>query len=82
MVMHVRGYVDHSASSPLGLFAFVRRDPRPKNVVIAIEYAGVCHSDLHTVRNDCGNARHPIVPGHEMVGRGGAGQRVHALADG
>jgi uncharacterized zinc-type alcohol dehydrogenase-like protein len=69
MVMNVRGYAAHTASSPLGLFSFVRRDPRPKDVVIAIQYAGVCHSDLHTVRNDWGNAKHPIVPGHEIVGR-------------
>jgi len=69
MVMHVRGYAAHSASSPLGLFSFVRRDPRPDDVVIEIDYAGVCHSDLHTVRNDWGNAKHPIVPGHEIVGR-------------
>ena len=69
MVMQVRGYAAHSTTSPLGLFSFVRRDPRPNDVVIDIEFAGVCHSDIHNVRNDWGNAKHPMVPGHEIIGR-------------
>jgi uncharacterized zinc-type alcohol dehydrogenase-like protein len=69
MVMNVRGYAATSVDSPLGLFHFVRRDPRANDVVIEILYAGVCHSDIHSVRNDWGNARHPIVPGHEIIGR-------------
>lgn len=69
MVMTVRGYAAHSTESPLGLFSFVRRDPRPSDVVIDIEWAGVCHSDLHNARNDWGNAKFPMVPGHEIVGR-------------
>ncbi|QDL38710.1 NAD(P)-dependent alcohol dehydrogenase [Rhodoferax sediminis] len=69
MVINVRGYAAHSADSPLGLFSFVRRDPRPNDVVMEILYAGVCHSDIHSVRNDWGNAKHPMVPGHEIIGR-------------
>jgi uncharacterized zinc-type alcohol dehydrogenase-like protein len=69
MVMQVRGYAAHSAESPLGLFSFVRRDPRPSDVVMEILYAGVCHSDIHNVRNDWGGAQYPMVPGHEIVGR-------------
>ena len=69
MVMNVRGYAAHSAESPLGLFSFIRRDPRPHDVVIEILYSGVCHSDIHNVRNDWGNAKHPMVPGHEIIGR-------------
>ncbi len=69
MVMNVRGYAAHSVDSPLGLFSFVRRDPRANDVVIEILYAGVCHSDIHSVRNDWGNAKHPMVPGHEIIGR-------------
>ncbi|MES2609661.1 MAG: NAD(P)-dependent alcohol dehydrogenase [Pseudomonadota bacterium] len=69
MVMNVRGYAAHSVDSPLGLFSFVRRDPRANDVVIEILYAGVCHSDIHNVRNDWGNAKHPMVPGHEIIGR-------------
>ena len=69
MVMNVRGYAAHSAESPLGLFSFIRRNPRPNDVVIEILYSGVCHSDIHNVRNDWGNAKHPMVPGHEIIGR-------------
>jgi len=69
MVMPVRGYAAHSATSALGLFSFVRRDPRPNDVAIEIEFAGVCHSDLHTVRGDWGVPRYPVVTGHEIIGR-------------
>ncbi len=69
MVTPVRAYAALSATSPLGLFSFVRRDPRPNDVAIEILYAGVCHSDLHSARNDWGSARYPLVPGHEIVGR-------------
>lgn len=64
-----RGYAAQSATSPLGLFHFVRRAPRDNDVVIDILYSGVCHSDLHTARNDWGGTVYPTVPGHEIVGR-------------
>ena len=64
-----RGYAATSATSPLGLFHFVRRAPRDNDVVIDILYSGVCHSDLHTARNDWGGTVYPTVPGHEIVGR-------------
>lgn len=69
MSIPTRGYAALSATSPLGLFHFVRRDPRENDVVIDILYSGVCHSDLHTARNDWGGTVYPIVPGHEIVGR-------------
>ena len=69
MTQPVRGYAAHSPTSPLGLFSFVRRDPRENDVVIDIEFAGVCHSDIHSVRNDWGGAKYPLVPGHEIIGR-------------
>ena len=47
----------------------MRRDPRENDVVIDIDFAGVCHSDLHSVRNDWGGAKYPLVPGHEIIGR-------------
>ena len=65
----IRGYAAQSATSPMGLFHFVRRDPRENDVVIDILYSGVCHSDLHTARNDWGGTVYPTVPGHEIVGR-------------
>jgi alcohol dehydrogenase (NADP+) len=45
-----------------------RRDLRADDVAIRITYAGICHSDLHTARNDWGGSRYPVVPGHEIVG--------------
>lgn len=46
-----------------------RRSVLPKDVEIEILYCGVCHSDLHTARNDWGGTKYPSVPGHEIVGK-------------
>lgn len=69
MTMHVHGYAAQSATSALVPHSFVRREPRPSDVVIDILYCGICHSDLHQVRNDWGNSKYPMVPGHEIIGR-------------
>ena len=69
MTTNVRSYAAHSSTSPLGLFRFDRRSPRKDDVVIEVLYCGVCHSDVHNVRNDWGNANYPMVPGHEIIGR-------------
>ncbi len=69
MTMNVRGYAAQSAKDALAPHRFARRDPRPDDVVIEILYCGVCHSDLHQVRNDWGHSIYPIVPGHEIIGR-------------
>jgi alcohol dehydrogenase (NADP+) len=63
------GYATSSSTEPLGRFSFDRRDPGPRDVQIDILYCGVCHSDLHTVRNEWNNTIYPCVPGHEIVGR-------------
>ncbi|GAA5629099.1 NADP-dependent alcohol dehydrogenase C 2 [Brucella sp. NBRC 12953] len=63
-----RGYAATDADQPLVPFTFERREPNADDVVIAIHYCGVCHSDIHTVRNEWRNAVYPIVPGHEIVG--------------
>ena len=62
-------YAASSAKAPLAPYRFERRDPRDKDVVIEILYCGVCHSDLHTVRDEWGKGEYPIVPGHEIIGR-------------
>ncbi len=67
--LKVRGYAAQSAKSDLAPFSFERREPRPDDVVIKILYCGVCHSDLHTARNDWGWTTYPVVPGHEIIGR-------------
>jgi uncharacterized zinc-type alcohol dehydrogenase-like protein len=65
----VKSYAAHSPTGRLRLFSLDRRSPRADDVVIEILYCGVCHSDLHNVRNDWGNAQYPMVPGHEIIGR-------------
>ncbi len=64
-----RGYAAQSATSPLAPFSFERREPFPNDVQIDILYCGVCHSDLHTARNEWNNTIYPNIPGHEIVGR-------------
>lgn len=69
MGIAIRGYAARSSDTPLRLFDFERRSPRPDDVVIDVLYCGVCHSDLHGSRNNWGSAKYPLVPGHEIVGR-------------
>jgi uncharacterized zinc-type alcohol dehydrogenase-like protein len=64
-----KGFATRSATSPLGPFSFERRQPGPHDVQIEILFCGVCHSDLHTARNEWTNTSYPCVPGHEIVGR-------------
>jgi uncharacterized zinc-type alcohol dehydrogenase-like protein len=62
------GYAAYSSTTPLKPYSFVRRDSEPKDVVIDIEYCGICHSDIHQVRDEWGGSIFPMVPGHEIVG--------------
>jgi uncharacterized zinc-type alcohol dehydrogenase-like protein len=64
-----KAYAAHDALSPLVPWSFDRRDPGPKDVQLDILYCGVCHSDIHQVKNEWGNSIYPMVPGHEIVGR-------------
>lgn len=63
------GYAARSATTPLSSFAFEREEPSQSDVQIEILYCGVCHSDLHQVRNEWHNTVYPCLPGHEIVGR-------------
>ncbi|QJD58238.1 NAD(P)-dependent alcohol dehydrogenase [Pseudomonas sp. gcc21] len=65
----VLGYAATNPDAPLAPFRFERRTPGPQDIQIDILYCGVCHSDLHTARNDWNNTLYPSVPGHEIVGR-------------
>ncbi|MBB3226463.1 putative zinc-type alcohol dehydrogenase-like protein [Luteibacter sp. Sphag1AF] len=67
--MKTFGYAAQSTTSPLAPFTFERRALRANDVAMDILYCGVCHSDLHTARNDWGWTTYPVVPGHEIVGR-------------
>lgn len=64
-----KAYAAQEATASLAPFTIERRDPKPTDVQIDIIYCGVCHSDLHTARNEWGNTVYPVVPGHEIVGR-------------
>jgi uncharacterized zinc-type alcohol dehydrogenase-like protein len=67
-----KAYSAVSATSPLAFTTISRRDPQANDVQIEILFAGICHSDLHMVRNEWSSAMptvYPIVPGHEIVGR-------------
>jgi len=64
-----KGYAAQSAGAPLGSWNFDRREVGEHDVLFDILYCGVCHSDLHQVRNEWGNSIFPMVPGHEIVGR-------------
>jgi alcohol dehydrogenase (NADP+) len=71
--MHnAKAYSAASATSPLALSRITRRDPTEHDVQIEILYCGICHSDLHQVRNEWSGVMptvYPCVPGHEIVGR-------------
>ncbi|MBE7564404.1 MULTISPECIES: NAD(P)-dependent alcohol dehydrogenase [Acidithiobacillus] len=64
-----KAYAAQSSTSPLAPYEIERRQPGPDDVKIEILYCGVCHSDLHTARNEWKNTIYPSVPGHEIVGR-------------
>ena len=57
MTMNVLGYATHSPTDDLAPYRFERRKPRANDVVINILYCGVCHSDLHSARNDWRSAQ-------------------------
>jgi alcohol dehydrogenase (NADP+) len=67
-----KAYSAASATSPLAFTTIARRDPTEQDVQIEILFCGICHSDVHQVRNEWSSVMptvYPIVPGHEIVGR-------------
>ncbi|WP_114779090.1 NAD(P)-dependent alcohol dehydrogenase [Botryobacter ruber] len=64
-----RAYAAFDEANPLGPFEFERREVRDYDVQIETLYCGVCHTDIHQVRNEWGASKYPMVPGHEIVGR-------------
>jgi len=65
----VIGYAAQQATTPLAPFNFERRELRSGDIQIDILYCGVCHSDIHTVRNEWKGTVYPAIPGHEIVGK-------------
>ncbi|STX06927.1 NAD(P)-dependent alcohol dehydrogenase [Kocuria rosea] len=67
-MLTVNAYAAPSADAPLEPTTITRREVGPNDVLIEIAYAGICHSDIHTVNGDWGPQHYPLVPGHEIVG--------------
>ncbi len=67
--MKTKSYAANAATTPLAPFSFDRRDLGERDVLIEILFCGVCHSDVHTVRNEWNGTTYPCVPGHEIIGR-------------
>ena len=67
-MLTVNAYAAPSATEPLVPTTIQRRDVGPKDVLIQIRYAGICHSDIHTVRGEWGQVKYPLTVGHEIVG--------------
>lgn len=68
-MIKAKAYAAPSAKAPLAPFRFERRELRDNDVHIEIHYCGVCHSDVHQVRDEWGRGMFPMVPGHEIVGK-------------
>lgn len=64
-----KGYAAQNSKIPLTPYSFNRREVGPHDVLIEIQFCGVCHSDLHQIRDEWGGAIYPMVPGHEIVGK-------------
>ena len=81
--MTIKAYAAKEKAAPLEEFAIERRKLVADDVQIAIDYCGVCHSDLHMVNNDWGSSAYPLIPGHEIIGRvTGVGQNVTDFQEG
>ncbi len=65
----VKAFAAKTADQPLGPYQLERREPGAADIEIEILYCGVCHSDIHSARNEWGGTMYPIVPGHEIVGK-------------
>lgn len=84
MALSTAAYAAQSATDPLTPWTFDRKEPEANEVLIDIAYCGVCHSDLHFVRNEWGFSVYPMVPGHEIVGhvkQVGAGVTRYKVGD-
>jgi uncharacterized zinc-type alcohol dehydrogenase-like protein len=83
-ILTVNAIAATSTTEPLVRTTIERRDVGPRDVLIEIRYAGICHSDIHTVRGEWGAVPYPLTVGHEIVGRVaevGAAVTKHAVGD-
>ena len=80
----VNAYAATSATGPLGPVTIERRELGPHDVRIDIQFCGICHSDIHTVRGEWGDRPWPLAPGHEIAGivsAVGGSVTKHAVGD-
>jgi uncharacterized zinc-type alcohol dehydrogenase-like protein len=83
-VLHTKGYAALAAKASLVPHSFTRREPGEHDVLIDIQYCGICHSDIHQVRAEWDESIFPMVPGHEIAGivaRVGAKVTKHKVGD-
>ena len=83
-MLTVKAYAAPSATEPLAPTTIERRPVGPHDVLIDIKFAGICHSDIHTVRGDWGAQSYPLTPGHEIAGivaEVGSAVTKHAVGD-
>ncbi len=74
---NIKAYGTLASDAPLHSMNINRRELQPHDVEMEILYCGICHSDLHQIKNEFGGTKFPIVPGHEIVGRiAGVGEHV------
>ena len=67
--MTIHAYASHKPGGKLEAFEYDPGSLKPDEIEIDVEYCGICHSDLHMLKNEWGFTRYPIVPGHEIVGK-------------
>lgn len=83
MSFEIKAYATTAFDRKLDLNSIVRRDPGEHDIVIDILYCGVCHSDIHTARDEWGGTVYPCVPGHEIVGKvANVGSKVKRFKEG
>ena len=68
-MIETKGYATHDTDAKFGPFNFERREVGANDILIDIQYCGICHSDIHQAKSEWGPAIYPMVPGHEIVGR-------------
>ena len=78
-----KAYAAPASGSPLAPYELARREPGPHDVLLEVLFCGVCHSDIHQVRDEWGGSTFPMVPGHEVVGRvARVGKKVTSFMEG
>lgn len=68
-MVQAKGYAVPEQGAPLEPFTFERREPGPDEVLVQLQYCGICHTDLMVAANELNQSIYPMVPGHEMVGK-------------